>query len=152
MLLLDLAGVLLAVALDRAAVPAVAAIVPLGVDVGVLLGAEFLAVNLLVHDAVLARLLEGRVELLAAADDVDAPGVVVDGRLAGAAAALGVGAGEGGGADVARLDGGGGGGEEEGRQGEDGEPKLLADEGRWRGEEGSLHLGGRLECRRLINW
>lgn len=84
-LLSNLALVLLAVLLEGATVPGVAAVVPLGVGVDVVAIA-----NVLVNDTILAGLLEGLVDLFDAGH-VDGPGVVVDGGLARATAALRVG-------------------------------------------------------------
>lgn len=99
-LLSNLARVLLAALLEGAAVPGVAAKVPLSVSFDVVAIA-----NVLVNDAVLAGLLERLVDLLDAGD-IDAKGVVVDGGLARTAATLRVGTGPGSSAGLATgLDG-----------------------------------------------
>lgn len=99
----------------------------MGVEVGV---ATVLAFgDSVVNDTVLASLLERSMELLAATCNLDAPGVVVDGSLAGTTAALRVGTGPSSSAGLAaglEVDSGSGGDAEE-SGGNDGEPgeKLM---------------------------
>lgn len=94
----------------------------MGVEVGI---AAVLALgDCVVNDTVLASLFEGSMELLAAAGNLEAPSVVVDGSLAGTTAALRVGAGPSSSASLAaslEIDSGGGGDAEE-SGGNDGEP------------------------------
>ena len=125
MVLLHRALMVVAILLDIAVIPGVAAKVPLRINVDIVLAAKVLARHAASDEAVLAVLLEGGAPFLAATRDVDPPGVVVDGSLAWATATLRVAAREEGSAGASSLNGRRGGRQSEGRGGEDGQPEWL---------------------------